>query len=182
MVHGTAANDHSEHAGHDHAHGHHAAPPPEGGSVKDPVCGMTVDPHTSKHRSEHDGHPFYFCSNGCRTKFEADPVRYLDPAGAEAKAEAVPEGAVYTCPMHPPDPSGRSRVLPDLRHGPGAGDGQRGRRPERGTRRHDPAVLGRARPDAAGVRPGDGRSSDGPDGNGSASRTPTGYSSRSPRP
>ncbi|WP_424753352.1 heavy metal translocating P-type ATPase [Methylobacterium sp.] len=101
MVHGTAANDHSEHAGHDHAHGHHAAPPPEGGSVKDPVCGMTVDPHTSKHRSEHDGHPFYFCSNGCRTKFEADPVRYLDPAGAEAKAEAVPEGAVYTCPMHP---------------------------------------------------------------------------------
>nr|USU34449.1 heavy metal translocating P-type ATPase [Methylobacterium sp. OTU13CASTA1] len=61
---------------------------------------MSVDPHTAKHRSEHDGHPFYFCSNGCRTKFEADPVRYLDPAVAAASAEPVPEGAVYTCPMH----------------------------------------------------------------------------------
>ena len=100
MVHGTAANDHSEHAGHDHAHGHHAAPPPEGGSVKDPVCGMTVDPHTSKHRSEHDGHPFYFCSNGCRTKFEVEPDRYLDPDRAAAKDEPVPEGTIYTCPMH----------------------------------------------------------------------------------
>ncbi|MCG5249463.1 heavy metal translocating P-type ATPase [Methylorubrum extorquens] len=62
---------------------------------------MSVDPHTAKHRAEHNGHPYYFCSNGCRTKFEADPARYLDPASAAAKAEAVPEGTIYTCPMHP---------------------------------------------------------------------------------
>nr|WP_311274755.1 heavy metal translocating P-type ATPase [Methylobacterium sp. WCS2018Hpa-22] len=62
---------------------------------------MTVDPHTAKHRAEHGGRPYYFCSNGCRTKFEAEPFRYLDPAGAVAKAETAPEGAVYTCPMHP---------------------------------------------------------------------------------
>ena len=101
MVHGIAANDHGEHAGHDHPPGHHATPPPGNGTVRDPVCGMTVDPNTSKHRSQHEGHPFHFCSNGCRTKFEADPVRYLDPPGAAAKAEPVREGAVYTCPMHP---------------------------------------------------------------------------------
>ena len=68
--------------------------------MKDPVCGMSVDPHTAKHRAEHNGHPYYFCSAGCRAKFVADPERYLDPAKA-AKAEPVPEGTVYTCPMHP---------------------------------------------------------------------------------
>jgi Cu+-exporting ATPase len=62
---------------------------------------MDVDPHSAKHRAEHDGHPYYFCSNGCRTKFEADPVRYLDPASAAGPAGPVPEGTIYTCPMHP---------------------------------------------------------------------------------
>jgi Cu+-exporting ATPase len=101
MSHGTPANDHGEHAGHDHAHGHHADAAPGAGTVKDPVCGMTVDPHTAKHRAEHGGHAFYFCSNGCRTRFEADPARYVHPASAAAKAEPIPEGTTYTCPMHP---------------------------------------------------------------------------------
>ncbi|WP_366654204.1 heavy metal translocating P-type ATPase [Fodinicurvata sp. EGI_FJ10296] len=70
-------------------------------TVKDPVCGMDVDPHTTDHRAEHAGHPYYFCSARCRTKFVADPDRYLDPAAAAAAAEEVPEGTVYTCPMHP---------------------------------------------------------------------------------
>ena len=61
---------------------------------------MSVDPHTAKHRAEHGGRSYYFCSAGCRTKFLADPARYLDPA-ATAKAEPVPEGTIYTCPMHP---------------------------------------------------------------------------------
>jgi Cu+-exporting ATPase len=91
--------------GHAHDHGLARAPSvpanDDGGRVMDPVCGMTVDPHTAKHRAEHDGHPFYFCSNGCRTKFEAEPGRYLDPANSGAKAPPVPEGAIYTCPMHP---------------------------------------------------------------------------------
>jgi len=66
---------------------------------KDPVCGMTVDPHTAKHRAEHAGRTYYFCAAGCRTKFLADPAKYLNPA--EATAEPVPEGTIYTCPMHP---------------------------------------------------------------------------------
>lgn len=68
-------------------------------SVKDVVCGMTVDPHRAKHRHTHDGRPYYFCSAGCREKFVADPAHYLD---ADARAAApVVEGAIYTCPMHP---------------------------------------------------------------------------------
>jgi Cu+-exporting ATPase len=89
---------------HDHGHGehghhHHGAQPTEG-AVKDPVCGMMVDPHTTKHRVHHYGKPYYFCSAGCRTKFEADPARYVNGRPA-MKAEAVPEGTIYTCPMHP---------------------------------------------------------------------------------
>ena len=70
-----------------------------GHGVKDPVCGMSVDPHTAKHRAEHGGRTYYFCAAGCRTKFLADPARYLSPAEAEAKP--VAPDAIYTCPMHP---------------------------------------------------------------------------------
>ncbi|HLA21673.1 MAG TPA: heavy metal translocating P-type ATPase [Pseudolabrys sp.] len=77
-----------------HTHDHDA--PTEGG-VLDPVCGMTVDPHTAKHRADYRGHTYYFCAAGCRTKFIADPQKYL---GAR-EPEPVVEGAIYTCPMHP---------------------------------------------------------------------------------
>ncbi|WP_442885679.1 HAD-IC family P-type ATPase, partial [Amaricoccus sp.] len=62
---------------------------------------MMVDPHTAKNKAEHAGRTYYFCSAGCRSKFLAEPERYLDPAAAAAAAEPVPEGTVYTCPMHP---------------------------------------------------------------------------------
>ncbi len=73
--------------------------PAEAGSAIDPVCGMSVDPHTTPHRHTHQGHPYYFCSAGCRSKFAADPARYLAPTAASAPP--VPAGAIYTCPMHP---------------------------------------------------------------------------------
>ena len=69
-------------------------------SARDPVCGMMVDPHATAHRAEHDGHPYYFCSAGCRTKFVADPAKYLTPVELQAHAP-VAEGTIYTCPMHP---------------------------------------------------------------------------------
>src|SRR6476620_4463111 len=62
-----------EHGGHVHHHDHGA----DATKVLDPVCGMTVDPATSKHRFEHHGETFHFCSAGCRTKFAADPEKYL---------------------------------------------------------------------------------------------------------
>src|ERR1019366_4903566 len=76
-------------------HHHHEAPA-SGGAI-DPVCGMTVNPHAGKPLADYQGHTYYFCCAGCRTKFVADPQKYL---GAR-EPEPVVAGAIYTCPMHP---------------------------------------------------------------------------------
>ena len=67
-------------------------------TVRDPVCGMAVDPATNQHRFEYLGETYYFCSAGCRTKFAADSQAYLNKGKPKAD---VPEGTIYTCPMHP---------------------------------------------------------------------------------
>ncbi|WP_090757577.1 heavy metal translocating P-type ATPase [Paracoccus chinensis] len=92
---------HSSHHGSEHSHAPATAPNDGAHQVKDPVCGMMVDPHATQHKAEHAGRPYYFCSAGCRAKFLAEPERYLDPAAAAARADPVPEGTIYTCPMHP---------------------------------------------------------------------------------
>ena len=94
-------NQRHAHSAQGHAHDHAAVAQDDTHKVKDPVCGMMVDPHTTQHKAEHAGRPYYFCSAGCHAKFLAEPERYLDPAAAAATAEPVPEGTVYTCPMHP---------------------------------------------------------------------------------
>ena len=88
--------------------------------VKDPVCGMDVDPAASAHHAEHDGQTYHFCSAHCRSKFLASPETFVDPAptprrpataghgrghqhagvraGATSAADEVTE---WTCPMHP---------------------------------------------------------------------------------
>jgi Cu+-exporting ATPase len=45
--------------------------------VRDPVCGMTVDPAAGKPTHDHAGHSFHFCNPKCREKFAADPGAYL---------------------------------------------------------------------------------------------------------
>jgi P-type Cu+ transporter len=70
------------------------------GLVKDPVCGMSVNPATARHKADHAGQMYYFCSAGCRDKFLAGPQKYLAPA-ASGRADESPKGAEYTCPMHP---------------------------------------------------------------------------------
>src|SRR3546814_160676 len=70
------------------------------GKAIDPVCGMTVDPATTPHHATHDGTDYHFCSAGCRTKFLADPQRYLHPDQAEP-LPPPPPGTRHTCPMHP---------------------------------------------------------------------------------
>jgi len=81
------------HGATEHAHGT--------GKAKDPVCGMNVDPATAKHSAEHQGSTYYFCSGGCRAKFVADPARYLASPESRPEPKLVPEGTIYTCPMHP---------------------------------------------------------------------------------
>lgn len=70
--------------------------------VKDPVCGMTVDPATATHHADHDGQTWYFCSAHCQTKFEADPCHYLHKADTTPiKSQPKRVGVIWTCPMHP---------------------------------------------------------------------------------
>jgi Cu+-exporting ATPase len=64
----------------------------------DPVCGMTVDRASARHMVKHEGQSLYFCSAGCKGKFEGEPARYL---GEKAAPEPMPKGTTYTCPMHP---------------------------------------------------------------------------------
>jgi xanthine dehydrogenase accessory factor len=47
----------------------------------DRVCGMTVDVATARHRSAHEERTYYFCSAGCRERFEADPARFAAVTG-----------------------------------------------------------------------------------------------------
>ncbi|WP_404711395.1 heavy metal translocating P-type ATPase [Sphingomonas sp. MMS24-J13] len=82
------------------AHDHSRHTP--GGGAKDPVCGMTVDRETTAHHAVHGGTTYDFCSAGCRSKFVADPDRYLVPAAPAASAASQPAaGMIWTCPMHP---------------------------------------------------------------------------------
>ena len=80
----------------------------------DPVCGMAVDPATAPF-AERRGQRFYFCSEGCRTKFLSQQAPALPPVDAHASGGGHPQGspapstvrkppgasASYTCPMHP---------------------------------------------------------------------------------
>jgi Cu+-exporting ATPase len=81
-----------------HAHCAHSEPKAPGTAI-DPVCGMSVDPASTPHIATHGGVHHYFCSAGCLAKFEADPARYM--SDAPRQTETVPEGAIWTCPMHP---------------------------------------------------------------------------------
>jgi Cu+-exporting ATPase len=94
-------------------HQHHQK---NGGStekgVKDPVCGMTIDLHTAKHQTDHDGQTYYFCSSGCREKFIADPAKYIGNAKNKI-IEPLQEGIMYTCPMHPEILQARPGMCPE---------------------------------------------------------------------
>ncbi len=66
--------------------------------VRDPVCGMDVDPATAQHRVEHAGQTYYFCCGGCAGKFRKGPQAALAKSSAPA-----PHGSAgkYICPMCP---------------------------------------------------------------------------------
>ena len=56
-----------------HHVGAEADQPSQSEGVRDPVCGMLVDPHTTPHRHQFEGRTYYFCSPGCLSKFKAEP-------------------------------------------------------------------------------------------------------------
>jgi len=80
--------------------------------VKDPVCGMMVDPQKAAGKVEHGGKPYHFCSTHCAERFQKDPEKFLLAPGTSGMetsrshdaSPAVPAGAKnirYTCPMDP---------------------------------------------------------------------------------
>ncbi len=82
------------------SHNHGISGPKPSPDEKDPVCGMVVDPATTPHHAEFETKTYHFCSSGCRTKFVAEPLKYLATASAKT-TQAASEGEIYTCPMHP---------------------------------------------------------------------------------
>jgi P-type Cu+ transporter len=88
-------------------------------SVKDPVCGMLVDPQRYASKAEHGGKTYYFCSTRCAERFEKEPEKFIAAPGtadmeqhpappghgmhpqAAAPVRGAPNRVRYTCPMHP---------------------------------------------------------------------------------
>ncbi len=92
-------------------------------TIRDPVCGMTIDPAKSEHRTEFGGQTHNFCSASCRSKFIAAPEQYLTAetgketvvTAGEARSKrgsgshrsardddiSIVTDVTYTCPMHP---------------------------------------------------------------------------------
>lgn len=57
--------------------------------IKDPVCGMTVNPETGLTASHH-GRTYHFCSDLCLRKFTTDPSKYVERADAAVSVLADP--------------------------------------------------------------------------------------------
>lgn len=95
---GTNQRPQPEHHAHSDTH-----PIKDGAAVRDPVCGMTIDPATAKYHRQHAGADYYFCSAKCDAKFAANPTQYVGAALATPTGPPTPAvaGTIYTCPMHP---------------------------------------------------------------------------------
>ena len=80
-----------------------------GPRVKDPVCGMMVEPGKAAAKTEHAGKTYHFCSVRCGERFRAEPAKFLaapgtggmEPAPLPGPAPAVAQKVRYTCPMDP---------------------------------------------------------------------------------
>lgn len=75
---------------------------PKPAGVRDPVCGMMVDPGRAAGSEPYQGQTYHFCSQSCAAKFRGNPQKYLHPeARPEPMQTTAAAGAEYTCPMHP---------------------------------------------------------------------------------
>jgi len=136
---------------HDHSHdiheaggsccSAHAKPRTSEAVVRDPVCGMTVDPQAGKPNVEHCGHAYDFCSASCRDKFVKAPHEFttaIDPvcgmtverataanfvrhdgkgfyfcsAGCKGRFEAEPQKYLGDRPLPQPMPKGTQYTCP----------------------------------------------------------------------
>jgi Cu+-exporting ATPase len=83
-----------------HIHDQRSDHTPGRDSMRDPVCGMTVDPANAAAEVEHAGTRYVFCGTGCAARFRADPDRFIATPPFKAAAPP-PAGTIYICPMDP---------------------------------------------------------------------------------
>ncbi len=87
--------------------------------VKDPVCGMMVDPATAHGGSlEHAGKTYYFCSPRCAESFRAEPAKYLSPDYKPAGMHGmgmVAIGGIKPAPVSPPGPPPPAKAAPSAK-------------------------------------------------------------------
>ena len=67
--------------------------------VRDPVCGMMIEPQDAVSHQEYTGQTYYFCSPSCAKRFATDPQAFLEPKGS-TPVPAQPN-VEYICPMDP---------------------------------------------------------------------------------
>lgn len=70
--------------------------------MKDPVCGMMVDPQNAAAVIQYESKTYYFCNPHCKTKFESDPEAYLGDniPSDQMEMDIERDDIKYTCPMH----------------------------------------------------------------------------------
>ncbi len=95
-THEHAHHDQTPQAGRNHQHAQTEAGP----TAVDPVCGMSVSIRPEARTRDFGDETYYFCSEGCRTKFDADPWYYAS-GNAATVGKRAPQGTQWTCPMHP---------------------------------------------------------------------------------
>ncbi len=49
-------------------------------TVKDPICGMMIDPEKAAGSSKYEGQTYYFCGAGCKKSFDDDPAKHAGAA------------------------------------------------------------------------------------------------------
>ena len=91
---------HHDHHSHAHHHGQQSHAEPGAKTATDPVCGMSVTIKQDTRSEQYDGETYYFCSDGCQSKFQADPYFYAS-GNAEKASQQTQPGTQWTCPMHP---------------------------------------------------------------------------------
>lgn len=74
--------------------------------AQDPVCGMAVDPGSAAAESDYAGKRFYFCSAGCRDRFQEYPdrfasIRTLSATGDQAAPAVDPICGMSVDTAHP---------------------------------------------------------------------------------
>lgn len=67
--------------------------------VRDPVCGMQVDPAKAAAHSQHEGDTYSFCSPGCKRKFDLTPTQYMKPEEAVPLAQPAVVTEVFIDPV-----------------------------------------------------------------------------------